>query len=309
MPIDPIIGTAISAGGNILSDGINAISQGLQNRASRKWSEKRYNIERADAITDWNRQNTYNSPAEQMKRMQAAGLNPRLMYGSGSSGGGNADQIRSTDSKLPTFRAPEFQSPGQIGSVLSQYMNFETQNLNNDNLKKQGDVLTAEAANKAAQTDLTRAQARRAGFDLDLESELRNSSLDYRKGMVTKQNAEISTMLSDRELRIAQTASNLQEGAERILSSRLARTSVPLEQQRIKADISRIKADTKLKQLDIDLKKLGIQPNDPLYWRFAGRLLGNTSLMDKLKTGFNQTRKQIQETPIKKPWIRLGGNK
>lgn len=34
----------------------------------------------------WHMQNAYNSPAEQMKRFGAAGLNPHLIYGQGSSG-------------------------------------------------------------------------------------------------------------------------------------------------------------------------------------------------------------------------------
>ena len=34
----------------------------------------------------WNKQNEYNTPANQMKRFEAAGLNPNLVYGQGSSG-------------------------------------------------------------------------------------------------------------------------------------------------------------------------------------------------------------------------------
>lgn len=47
----------------------------------------------------WNRQNAYNSPSEQMKRLQAAGLNPNLMYQLGNSG--NA----SSAPGVHTFRA------------------------------------------------------------------------------------------------------------------------------------------------------------------------------------------------------------
>lgn len=43
-------------------------------------------IDRANALTDWNRQNEYNSPAAQMLRLSAAGLNPNLMYGQGTTG-------------------------------------------------------------------------------------------------------------------------------------------------------------------------------------------------------------------------------
>lgn len=40
----------------------------------------------------WNMQNAYNTPKSQMERYQAAGLNPNLIYGNGSSSAGNADR-------------------------------------------------------------------------------------------------------------------------------------------------------------------------------------------------------------------------
>lgn len=44
---------------------------------------------------DWHRQNAYNSPEEQMKRFGAAGLNPHLIYGQGSSGlAGSVDRYQ-----------------------------------------------------------------------------------------------------------------------------------------------------------------------------------------------------------------------
>lgn len=48
----------------------------------------------------WHLQNAYNSPAEQMKRFGAAGLNPHLIYGQGNPG--NA-------SDMPKYQAPNLQ--------------------------------------------------------------------------------------------------------------------------------------------------------------------------------------------------------
>lgn len=47
----------------------------------------------------WNRGNVYNNPLEQMKRLKAAGLNPNMVYGSGSAAGMAAGQ-------LPKYNAP-----------------------------------------------------------------------------------------------------------------------------------------------------------------------------------------------------------
>jgi len=48
----------------------------------------------------WDRQNAYNTPQAQMERLQAAGLNPRLIYGGGSANTGNAGPIASTDTPV-----------------------------------------------------------------------------------------------------------------------------------------------------------------------------------------------------------------
>ena len=54
-----------------------------------------YDRQRADALADWNMQNQYNSPAEQMKRYKEAGLSPHLIYGQTHT----ASPVRSTDAK------------------------------------------------------------------------------------------------------------------------------------------------------------------------------------------------------------------
>lgn len=58
------------------------------------------NWAKQDASTQWNRDlamwnmtNAYNSPAEQMARLKAAGLNPNLVYGSGNVTGNTASGV------------------------------------------------------------------------------------------------------------------------------------------------------------------------------------------------------------------------
>lgn len=56
----------------------------------------------------WDYQNAYNTPQAQMERLQAAGLNPRLIYGS-SEGGGQAGPIAATE--VPTQQAAKGEVP------------------------------------------------------------------------------------------------------------------------------------------------------------------------------------------------------
>lgn len=68
------------------------------------------------SIEMWHMQNAYNSPEEQMKRFGAAGLNPHLIYGQGSSG--NANQ-------MPQYQPPNIQMQGAsppYGSAVSSVL-------------------------------------------------------------------------------------------------------------------------------------------------------------------------------------------
>ena len=60
----------------------NIISTAMANDANERMQheQNKWNLEQ------WNRNNAYNSPAAQMQRFKAAGLNPDLMYQQGTPG-------------------------------------------------------------------------------------------------------------------------------------------------------------------------------------------------------------------------------
>lgn len=91
----------------------------------------------------WNMQNEYNSPLEQMKRFESAGLNPNLIYGQGTSGNAtSAPSYNATSSKQSqTLNVPKLTSRANVNlqSDFSSLMEYQR--------------LTA-------QTDLTEAQIR-----------------------------------------------------------------------------------------------------------------------------------------------------
>lgn len=99
-----------TSGASLLGGTIDAISGGIQNRKAREYADKAYARSRADALADWNMQNEYNSPAAQMARFKAAGLNPNLIYGQTNT----APPVRSTEK--PDWK-PE---PIRPGSTIPQ---------------------------------------------------------------------------------------------------------------------------------------------------------------------------------------------
>lgn len=73
-----------SIAGNIASNAAinNQVSnQRKENQANRDWNLNLAKMQNNWSIEQWNRENSYNSPAAQMARYKAAGLNPDLMYG------------------------------------------------------------------------------------------------------------------------------------------------------------------------------------------------------------------------------------
>ena len=60
---------------------------------SNRGALKRQQLADANNIRFWKMQNEYNLPKNQMKRLQDAGLNPNLIYGSGSANTGIAGGI------------------------------------------------------------------------------------------------------------------------------------------------------------------------------------------------------------------------
>lgn len=71
-----------SIGSAVLGTGANIISTAMTNRANERMQQQqnKWNLEL------WQLNNDYNSPAAQMQRLKAAGLNPDLMYGQNSGG-------------------------------------------------------------------------------------------------------------------------------------------------------------------------------------------------------------------------------
>lgn len=77
----------ISATQSALNNWQNNEFQQEANKKERQFQWEMSQYEYQNAVEMWNRTNIYNSPVEQRKRLEAAGLNPALMYGKGASPG------------------------------------------------------------------------------------------------------------------------------------------------------------------------------------------------------------------------------
>lgn len=104
----------------------------------------------------WQMTNQYNSPTENMKRLEAAGLNPNMAYG--QLGDSRASAPVSTE--VPEVRAAKPEGAGAMDS-LSTYMQVV-------NTQEQNKVIRAQAAKVAEEAGLVRVQRQAAEYELGM---------------------------------------------------------------------------------------------------------------------------------------------
>jgi hypothetical protein len=147
---------------------------------------------RKNALADWNRQNAYNAPAQQMQRYKEAGLNPNLIYSQQN----NAQPVRSTDYVAP--QAPDFQGilakSSQIKVQNQQLANLELQNkaIEAQIIKTKADALYVASNTKFKDLDIERLQGQLPGLVEGVQ--LRNQAMKE----------EIANRVADTNNKIAQ---------------------------------------------------------------------------------------------------------
>lgn len=143
--LDPVIGSSIISGvGNLLGSVFGFKSQKDTNEANMELAKYQYekNLEM------WNRNNEYNTPANQVQRMKDAGLNPALMYGSGS--------VANTSTSMPEYKAPTLQAYTDFGSLgLDKFAQIPLQQAQIRNLEANTGLSEQRTATEIQNTLLT----------------------------------------------------------------------------------------------------------------------------------------------------------
>jgi hypothetical protein len=115
---------------------------------------------RSWAETDWNKNNAYNSPVQQMQRLREAGLNPHLIYGKGAEN--TATMVRSSGANSSNQQAPKIDAslfPRGTDLVMG-FASLKKQQAETDNLHQQNALIQAQARAADAQALKTLADAK-----------------------------------------------------------------------------------------------------------------------------------------------------
>lgn len=100
----------VNPGLGVLGNIVGGIGSYFSQRATNRANQRMMREQNAFEERMWNLQNEYNTPANQMKRLLNAGLNPDLMYQNGTMGN-SAEQAHAT--YTPQMQSTRFASPFQ----------------------------------------------------------------------------------------------------------------------------------------------------------------------------------------------------
>lgn len=214
----------------------------------------------------WNEQNLYNSPEQQMERYKEAGLNPNLIYGTGTTSAGNTN-LPST-SQTAKYQAPKQEyryQPGQMGSALAMYQDTKMKSAQIDQVKE------------LTQTQTLENQLRMGRID----SQLQQAKNEAKK---SGNQAEVSRIeMMERQWSWANQI-NIQKFASELTKSQMEAKTATNRQR-----ISRWEAQ---------LAKQGMSINDPL-WMRQGQKRGKT-WWDKFNKWWFES--GGGKTDFKNPW-------
>lgn len=286
MPLGALLPIAMGAAsliGGAITNRRNRKAQIEQNYQDREHEKYMYTWQRHDALADWNRENAYNSPEQQMTRLRQAGLNPHLVYGKGADAtGGHISNVSPTPSSK---MAPMWRDP--IPNALTAFQNMAMVTAQTDNLNQQTAIGKQQELLTQAQTAKTITDNARGQFELAQAKDLRDLVVERAKLENEKLDIENEVTLNRDAREELANSSNVALTLQKVLTeqmntvnARLQTAKTPeeirklqLEQEQLRVAIQNAQNEGVLKQFDADMRKQGIDPRDPVYIRLLMKLL------------------------------------
>lgn len=256
---------AVAAGASLLGSAINKSSQSSANRQNFELAK----YQNAWNLQQWNRENEYNHPAMQMARLKQAGLNPNLVYGSGT-------QTTSASSPKAAHMevAPYLQSSQDLGAAAQAAINAQQLQRQNELAKSQSDYLRQQAITEGQKQASMAIQNAKGSIDLSIARELQETSIEAGRANLMKLQGEAHQSMNN---------ANITDFIHRELQ--------PLQKQMSQAQLDQVRLsmqnlaqDMNFNKFEQDMKRAGIYPQDKIYVRLLSRLI--KLLFPKLNLNF-----------------------
>ena len=256
---------AIAAGASLVGSMIN---KGSQNSANKQ------NLELAKYQNDWNlkqweRENAYNLPINQMARLKQAGLNPNLVYGNGTSTQ-SASSPRAADMSVSPYLGAS-QDLGNAAQAAMSAQNFQRQN---ELSKTQADYIRQQTITEGQKQASMAISNARSELDYSIAKELQDTSVEVGRENLRKLQMEAQSATSD---------ANIKSFIHRELQP-LQKQLSQAQLRQVELSTANLRQDMDFNKFEQDMKRIGIYPGDKLYVRLLSRIL--KTLFPKLNLNF-----------------------
>lgn len=258
MPIQlvPLITAIAGITASAIQSSKNRKSQEQTNREARQFALETMQQQRQWALQDFDTQNKYNSPIEQMNRLRQAGLNPNLVYGRGADN--TADSIRSVQNQGYSPIAPKHDWSG-VNSTIQNFQNMRSAEKQIENMKATNGLIKAQEVK-------TLAEAADKSYDLEFKKMVEKANEDKIRADSWKSEVESVEAYN-------RSRGSMRNEAAKTLALELNNVNTALQRQKLEAEIAYINSGTALRDAEAKLTAIGINRNDPIYMRMLGQIM------------------------------------
>lgn len=210
----------------------------------------------------WNKTN-YEA---QKKHMEAAGLNPALMYGQGGGGGTTAGSASGSVSAAQAANSAATETAGNattgMGLQLASQLALQ---------KAQKENIEADTANKKAGTEQTGVQTEGAKIDVYTKEQTKNETIDRIIAEAGKAQSEAAIQFRNNEM-------DERTVQDRIKQIQLETVNKILSNEGTSIENRKNEAETAIKQFEAENAKQGIAVGAPWYVKMVADILGKIGL-------------------------------
>lgn len=183
---------------SLLGSATSIYNTHMTNKANRELAEYSY----AKDLEQWYRETEYNTPLNQMKRYQEAGLNPNLIYSQGNPGNSG---VSSPNYKAPNlsyqYQTPRISSLFQNLDILGAFQNYRVQDAQKNKIDAETNNIRTMNEQIVADTLLKRAQEAKANQEFNLAKRLENNAVEIQKAQLSNYQYDTKLKKIDYEMR------------------------------------------------------------------------------------------------------------
>lgn len=266
MPIDPLTGGLIA--GSIATSAGSSIAAGIGNKKRIQAAKDAATLANQRNIENWERQNAYNDPSAAMARLKAAGLNPNMVYGTGTATGGTAGAVGGASAPVPNIQNIPIDMPNAL-SILGQHQNIQK-------AKAQTALTWGQLGVQALQVDSTK---------LTIEGKKLQNEILSATGLAIKE-AELESITTGTGKAKAQTdlINQQRENAKKMIEKMdqdILASKQNVKSQQVQNALTEVKTQIEQKYLT-RWKETGIDPKSTQFFRimaevFQTAIKGNTT--------------------------------